>query len=195
MKKIAVIYAGKYGSTERYARWIAEETGADLIPERDVKAGDLADTEVIVFGGAVHAGAILGIQTLKKLYPQIAEKKILTFAVGLSMEDMATQQECRELNFTKQPSGFKKLISGGRPPRMTPQEEAFSQLPCWFFPGAYDPGQVSGMDRKLMAVVRRMIAGKPPQEMTETDRKLLEAIDHGADYTDRAAIRPLLEAI
>lgn len=195
MKKIAVIYAGKYGSTEQYARWIAEETGAELIPESSVSFKALADKEVIVFGGAIHAGAILGIQTLKKLYPQIADKKILTFAVGLGIEDKATQEECRELNFTKQSSGFKKLISGGRPARMTQQEEAFSRLPCWFFPGAYDPGRVSGMDRKMMAVVRRMIAGKSPQEMTDADQKLLEAIEHGADYTDRLRIQPLLEAI
>ena len=76
MTNIAVIYAGKYGTTERYARWIAEETGGELMPESGVSVKALADKDVIIFGGAIHAGAILGIQTLKKLYPQIAEKRI-----------------------------------------------------------------------------------------------------------------------
>lgn len=195
MKNIVVIYAGKYGATERYARWIAEETGAEVIPESRVSARDLEDKDVIIFGGAIHAGAILGIQTLKKLYPKIAEKKILTFAVGLSVGDKAIQDECRELNFTKQSSGFRRLVSGGRPARMTEREKQFSQLPCWFFPGAYDPSGVSGMDRKLMDVVRRMIQGKTPGEITSSERQLLDAIEHGADYTDRTAIRPLIEAI
>lgn len=195
MTNIAVIYAGKYGTTERYARWIAEETGGELMPESGVSVKTLADKDVIIFGGAVHAGAILGIQTLKKLYPQIAEKRILTFAVGLTIGDKETQDECRELNFTKQASGFKRLVSGGKPARMTEQEKAFSQLPCWFFLGAYDPSRVSGMDRKMMAVVRRMIAGKRANEITDAERQLLEAIDHGADYTDKEAIRPLLEAL
>lgn len=195
MTNIAVIYAGKYGTTEQYARWIAEETGAALMPENSVSAGELADKDVIIFGGAIHAGAISGISTLKKLYPKIADKKILTFAVGLSVSDPEVQAECRELNFTKQPSGFKRLVSGGRQARMTEQEEAFSQLPCWFFPGAYDPSKVNGMDRKMMAVVRKMISGKRDEEITDAERQLLEAIDHGADYTDKAAIRPLLEAL
>ena len=78
---------------------------------------------------------------------------------------------------------------------MTGQEKAVSQLPCLFFPGAYDPSRVSGMDRKMMAVVRRMIAGKRANEITDAERQLLEAIDHGADYTDKEAIRPLLEAL
>ena len=195
MTNIAVIYAGKYGTTERYARWIAEETGGELMPESGVSVKALADKDVIIFGGAVHAGAISGIGTLKKLYPQIAEKRILTFAVGLTIGDKETQEECRELNFTKQASGFKRLVSGGKPARMTEQEKAFSQLPCWFFPGAYDPSRVSGMDRKMMAVVRRMIAGKRANEITDAERQLLEAIDHGADYTDKEAIRPLLEAL
>lgn len=195
MKNIAVIYAGKYGTTEKYARWIAEETGAEVIPESSVSAKDLADRDVIIFGGAIHTGGIMGIQTLKKLYPQIAEKKILTFAVGLNVGDKEVQDQCRELNFTKQPSGFKMLVSGGRRGRMTAQEEAFSQLPCWFFPGAYDPSKVSGVDRKVIKLVRRMIEGKRAEEITASERQLLEAIDRGADYTDRAAIRPLIEAI
>ncbi|WP_161875207.1 flavodoxin domain-containing protein [Ihubacter sp. rT4E-8] len=195
MKKIAVIYAGKYGTTERYARWIAEETGAEVIPVREVSAEELADRDIIIFGGAIHAGTIMGIGTLKKLYPKIAEKKILTFAVGLSVSDKEIQAECRELNFTKQSSGFKRLLSGGKPTRMTAREEQFSQLPCWFFPGAYNPSSISGVDRKLMAVVRRMIEGKRPDEITSSERQLLEAIDHGVDCTDRGAIQPLVEAI
>ena len=30
MEKVAVIYEGKYGSTEQYAKWICEETSGDL---------------------------------------------------------------------------------------------------------------------------------------------------------------------
>lgn len=173
MKKIVVIYAGKYGTTERYARWICEETGADLFAEKDVDAKALAAYDVIVFGGAVHAGGLLGIKTLKKLKSKLAGQQFLAFAVGLSVEEESVRKDFLEINFVKK----------------------LADIPCYFFRGAYDPEKVTGMDKKMMGVVRRMIAGKAANDMTESEREVLDAIVHGADYTDKSAIGPLVEAI
>lgn len=192
--KAAVIYAGKYGTTERYARWIGEEVGGDLFPQKECRVKDLEDYDVIVFGGAIHAGAIMGIDFLRKNFGALKDKKILTFAVGLNVFDEEACRECRELNFVKQPSGLKRLLSGGNAAaRMSDEEERFSQLPCWFFPGAYDPQKVTGMDKKMMGVVGRMIGGKRQEEITGAERLLLQAIEDGADYVDKEAIRPLIE--
>ena len=30
MEKVAVVYAGKYGTTKRYGQWICEETGGEI---------------------------------------------------------------------------------------------------------------------------------------------------------------------
>ncbi|MGN0659841.1 MAG: flavodoxin domain-containing protein [Emergencia sp.] len=194
--KTAVIYAGKYGTTEQYAKWIAEETGADLFREEDCRKKDFSGYDAIVFGGAVHAGGILGISTLRKISDGYGDKKIIAFAVGLNVADEETQAECRELNFQKQPSSFRKLLSGGRAEaRMSDREEAFSRLPCYFFPGAYDPEKVSGIDRKMMGMVKKMIGSKADSELTAAEKKLLDAIEHGADYTDRAAAAPLIEEL
>ena len=59
MKKTALIYHSKHGSTEKYAKWIAEETGADLFKDGEVKASDLAGYERIIYGGAIHSGGIM----------------------------------------------------------------------------------------------------------------------------------------
>lgn len=56
MTNIAVIYAGKYGTTERYARWIAEETGGELMPESGVSVKALADKDVIIFAALSTQG-------------------------------------------------------------------------------------------------------------------------------------------
>lgn len=173
MKKIAVIYAGKYGSTERYARWICEETGADLFTEKEADPKGLAAYDAIVYGGAVHAGGLLGIKTLKKIRTKLADLPVLVFAVGLNVEDEGARQEFREINF----------------------EKKLADTPCYFFRGAYDPQRVTGMDKKLMAVVRKMIEGKATGDMTQSEKEVLEAIVNGADYTDREAIRPLVEAM
>lgn len=173
MSKIAVIYAGKYGTTQRYAGWIAEEIGADLFEAEKCRAADVMDYDTIVFGGAIHAGGILGIKFLKKNFSKLSGKRIFTFAVGLNVSSSQAQEECREINFVKK----------------------LAELPCWFLPGAYDPEKVTGFDKKLMGVVKKMITGKKAEEMTEDERKLLDAIENGASYVNREAIADLVQAV
>ncbi len=196
MSNIAVIYAGKYGTTEQYARWICEETGGDLFAVEKCSEKLLIDYEVIIFGGAVHAGRILGMDRLRKWYPKICQKKIVVYAVGLNVEDENARQELRELNFFKQESSFKMILrQAGAKHKLSEEEERFSKLPCFFFRGAYDPTRVSGGDKMMMGVVKKMIAGKPASQLTDSEHELLAAIQEGADYTDRTAIIPLVQEI
>ena len=171
--KIAVIYTSKYGTTEQYAKWIARDVGADLLKQDDCKVKDLEKYDCLIFGGPIHAGGILGIRFLQKHYKKLSDKKIFVFAVGLNVEEPDVQLECREINFVK---GIK-------------------DLPCYFLRGGYDPARVTGMDKRLMGVVRKMIAGKAPSEMTSSEKELLEAIEQGADYTSYSAIYDLVYAV
>ena len=56
--KIAVIYASKYGSTETYARWIAEELDAGLYLVKAVSAEMLQDYDAVIYGGGLYAGGV-----------------------------------------------------------------------------------------------------------------------------------------
>ncbi len=47
----------------------------------------------------------------------------------------------------------------------------------------------------MMGVVKKMIAGKPASQLTDSEHELLAAIQEGADYTDRTAIIPLVQEI
>lgn len=197
MNKVAVIFEGKYGSTEQYAKWICEETGGDLFTASACKAADLAGYDTVIFGGALRAGAVRGIDKFKKLYPSIAEKRIFCFVVGLNVEDEAAQKECRELNFVKQENSFMKIFTRKMTDeeRMSERELAFSKLPLYFFRGAYDPAKVSGVDKTMMGMVKKLIGTRREEEVTQSERKLLEAIDHGADYVNRSEIKALVEAV
>ena len=166
LNKVAVVYTSKYGSTAKYAKWIAEDTGADLFKAADCKASDLALYDVIVYGGAVHAGGILGLDFLKKNIRKLEGKRILTFAVGLSFGNEETEKECREINFVKK----------------------LKDLPCYFFKGAYNPEEIKGVDSTIMKVVKKMVSGNDPAQ-----KALVDAIDNGADFTDRDSIKELVE--
>ena len=41
MVNTAIIYQSKYGSTEKYAKWLYEEIGGDLYKKSDVSINDL----------------------------------------------------------------------------------------------------------------------------------------------------------
>ncbi len=170
MKKTAIIYTSKYGSTEQYAKWIADETGGDLYVAKNCKAKNLDDYDNIVYGGAIHAGGILGIDFIKKNISAFKEKRIIVFAVGLNVSSPETQEECREINFVKK----------------------IKDLPCYFLPGAYDPEHLSKMDKVIMGAVKKMISDP---KADENQKKLLDAIENGADYKDKNAIKAIVDAI
>lgn len=166
MSKIAVVYTSKYGTTRKYAEWIAEEVGANLFDAYKCKGSDIDTYDVIVYGGAVHAGGIMGIKFLKKNIDRFKDKAVFCFAVGLTVDQPENQQQCREINFVKKLEG----------------------LPCRFFNGGYDPEKVRGFDKKMMNMIKKMLSSKKPDEVTEADLRLMEAIEKGVDLTERSSI-------
>ena len=59
MTKIAVIYKSKYGSTKQYAEWIAQALDAPLFEASSVNPAQLAEYDVVVYGGGLYAGSQL----------------------------------------------------------------------------------------------------------------------------------------
>ena len=53
MAKIAVVYKSKYGSTEKYAHWIAEDIKADIFKTDNVKLDILLNYDTIVYCGGI----------------------------------------------------------------------------------------------------------------------------------------------
>lgn len=80
--KTVVIYNSQTGFTERYARWIAEETGADCFQLADAKKKDLSGYDAIVFGGWAIAGGISKLKWFKANMNQWSGKKLVAFCTG-----------------------------------------------------------------------------------------------------------------
>lgn len=171
MMKIAVVYGSKRGTAERYARYIAEETDADLFSYKQIRAKDLADYDIIVYGGGIYSGGIRGLDFIRKnIRRKFRSKRIICFAVGISVESEENRRQCTEINFDKRLKG----------------------LECYYFPGAYDPKTVSGLDKKLMGVTRKMIEGGVS---TVDGKRLLDYIDHGCDLVNLAKADPLIREL
>jgi menaquinone-dependent protoporphyrinogen IX oxidase len=85
---IIVLYLTKYGSTKRYAEWIAEETGADIraIPEFD--ASHLLKYEIVILGSSAYFGRLRCRKFLKKNWHILKEKRTAVFGVtGIPPDD------------------------------------------------------------------------------------------------------------
>ena len=79
-----VLYGSKYGSTKQYAEWIAEELNADLLDVNDAKIQNTEQYDTIIFGGAVYAGGIKGINFIVKNYDQLKNDKLIIFTCGIA---------------------------------------------------------------------------------------------------------------
>ena len=66
------------------------------------------------------------------------------------------------------------------------------KMTCYYCPGAYKPEEIKGIDAGIMKMMIKMLEGKIPSEMTEEDKKLLDAVKNGANYVDKKYIEPIV---
>ena len=168
-----ILYTSKYGSTKRYAEWLAEETGFDCVETKKAKIEDVKQYDTILLGGGIYASGIAGLSFLKKNMAQLREKKVIVFCDGASpYEERAFQQIVAH--------NLKDSLAG---------------LPCFYCRGAWDPDAMSLADRTLCRMLQKAVAKKKPEDCEIWEKALLEAGDQKHDWTDRSYLAPILEAI
>lgn len=77
-----VIYKSKTGFTRQYAGMIAQATGAQLMPLKDVSQIIMDRYDTVIFGGGLYASSINGLNKLKKMYVQSKAIRLIVFACG-----------------------------------------------------------------------------------------------------------------
>lgn len=170
MERTVVIYKSKYGATEQYARWIAEELECDLVRQEDFKARDFDKYDNIIFGGGLRAGGIKGFELIRKNRHRLAEKKVVVFVVGLSVDNKDNRMEVRDINLDK------------------PELKA---LTLYYCKGSFRPEAVTGIDKGIIKVCISMLEGDR-NTGTEAQKQLYKDMTEGADYIDRKYIEPIV---
>ena len=66
-----VIYRSKYGSTKKYAEWIAEELGCNILEFKEAKIENLMKYDTIIYGGGLYAEVINGVYLLTKNFDKL----------------------------------------------------------------------------------------------------------------------------
>lgn len=96
----AVIFAGKYGSTQQYAEWIGEELG---IPVFDINKTNpnLEKYDTLILGSAIYIGKYFIKKWMDRNWRILANKKIILFTVSGTPPNHPEIQKYFDLNISK----------------------------------------------------------------------------------------------
>ena len=88
--KTLIIYTSQTGFTKRYAEWLADKTGGDLLDLKDAqkKSDDyFEDYDAICYGGWAMAGSIVKVKWFLEKAVNWKDKRLAVFCVGGSPND------------------------------------------------------------------------------------------------------------
>ncbi|NLO48531.1 MAG: flavodoxin [Clostridiales bacterium] len=168
-----IIYSSKYGSTKRYADWLAEETGFDCIETKKAKIEDVKQYDTVILGGGIYASGIAGFSFLRKNISQLQEKKLIIFCCGASPYDE---------------TAFQQIVAHNL-------KDSLAGLPCFYCRGAWDMERMSFADRNLCKLLQKTVAKKKPEDYEIWEKALMEAGNQKCDWTNKSYIEPILEAV
>lgn len=172
--KVVVIYKSKYGSTKRYAEWIAKEVKADLFESSQIGFRDLKKYDTIVFGGSLYAVGIIGIELIKENFKDLGDRKIIVFSVGASPARKEVLKHVLDHNFT---------------------DEMKQKIQYFHLRGGFNYAKLNFIDKVLMYLLRLKLKMKKKEDLDQDSRELLVCYTHPADWTNKKFIVPIIDCI
>ncbi len=167
-----VIYKSKYGSTKKYAEWIAEELKCEAIDAKSVNISTVNKYDTIIYGGGLYAEIIAGVNFITKNFEKLKDKKIIVYSTGI------TPLDCREYY-------DKMVISKNFKPEM------LKYIKVYNFLGKMIIDELSLPHKAALKTLKKIMSGK--ENPTEMEKLLIELCEISGDYTDKAAISELVE--
>ena len=167
-----VVYESKYGSTEKYAKWIGEELNCKVCRISDISIEELKNYDNIIFGGWVHSGKLEGFKKIKSNIDKLKDKQFLIFTCGMSPNEDGMYKAFKEKNFMD-----------------------LNNLLTFYLNGAFDFNRLSFVDKMTMRVFKFMLKRLNSQSSEESTKRMLRAYEEPIDFTDREKIKPIVEAV
>ena len=170
--KTIVLYKSKYGSTEKYARWIAEELSCEVNDVKNVKIDDLLEYDTIIYGGGLYAEVIAGVYILTKNIEKLRGKKLIVFTTGI------TPLDCREY--------YDKLVI-----EKNFKGDMAKEFKVFNFMGKMLMSELSLVHRAALKTLKKIMSDK--QNPSEMEKLLIKLCDVDCDFTDKGAIKELVD--
>lgn len=178
MNKAVVIFESKYGSTKRYAEWIAEGLSCPIFERKKFKPQNLANYEIIIYGGGLYAGGVNGIKLITQNWNVLSNKKVILFTCGI-----ANPADSENV------SNIRKSLARVLSPEM------LEHICLFHFRGGIDYSRLTFIHKSMMSMLRKMLLEKEEHTLSEEDRRLLETYGKCVNYTDRNSIESLIDCV
>lgn len=169
-----VIYKTKYGATKKYAEWISEELGCDMVNAKDIKIDDILKYDTIIYGGGLYAEIINGVHMLTKNMDKLKDKKIAVFTTGL------TPTDCRDY--------YDKMVIEKNFKLGVPEN-----VKLFNYVGKMLVSELSLVHRTALKTLKKLMQGK--ENPTDMEKLLIELCDADGDFCDKEAIKALIEYV
>lgn len=170
--KTIVIYNSQTGFTKRYAKWIAEATGADCFEFTNAKKKDMSGYEAIIFGGWACAGGITRLSWFKANIDNWTDKKLVVFCVGGSPADSPEIGPALKQNF---------------------KEQELKKVDVFYCPGGFNYEKMSVPSKFMMKMFIKALKAK--KNKTEAEEEMIKMISSSYDISDKKYIKPILECL
>jgi menaquinone-dependent protoporphyrinogen IX oxidase len=88
-----IVYKGKYGATQQYAKWLAKELNLPVFAAAELQQDRLLACDFIIIGSSVYIGKLQISQWLRSNLAVIRSKKIFFFQVAGTPPDQKGKLE------------------------------------------------------------------------------------------------------
>lgn len=175
MKNI-IIYGSHYGTTEKYAKEISNETNIEAIPFKEVT--NINQYNQIIYLGGLYAGGVYGMsKTLKKL-KDVSNKKIIIATVGLA--DPKDEKNIKNIQ-----NHMKKQLN----------EEILKNSKIFHLRGAIDYSKLNFIHKTMMKALVIKINRTPTDKRTIEDELIVKTYNKNIDFVDLSNLKEIVDEI
>ena len=176
MNKALIIYSSPYGTTKKYAEWIAEQLNGDIFSINDLKQNILNNYDTIIIGGGLYVGKIIGTDIILKNYETLKSKKLIIFTCGL-----ADYSKIEHINAIY--NRLKKELS----------EKIIGNIKIFYLRGGINYKKLTIKHKIMMWARKKFILKNGIENLNEEDKEFIETYGKEIYFMDKNSIKELLE--
>ena len=171
--KTLIIYTSQTGFTKKYADWLAQKTGGDLLDLKDAQKKNDAffeGFEAIVYGGWVMAASVVKVKWFLNRAASWKGKKLAIYCVGGSPNDNPDVEVM-----------LKNMLT----------DEQREYIKAFYCQGGFNYERMNAPSRLAMKMF--VSALKKKKEPTEEEKIMAEMVATSYDISDEKYLEPVID--
>ena len=171
--KTLIIYTSQTGFTKKYAEWLAQKTGGDMLELKEAQKKDdafFAGYEAIVYGGWVMAASVVKVKWFLNKAASWKDKKLAIYCVGGSPNDNPD-------------------IEGMLKNMMTDEQREY--IKAFYCQGGFNYERMNAPSRLAMKMF--VSALKKKKDPTEEEKIMTQMVATSYDISDEKYLEPIVD--